>query len=107
MPRGGARPNAGRKSKSRELMIERSREAAARAKVTPLEYLLEVLQDTSRPDKDRFAAAVAAAPFVHPRLAAIEGNMNLTHRHEDALAQIESAAKMSRQDEAPHDGEYH
>lgn len=69
MARGGARANSGRKSKSRELLIERSRDAANNAKLTPLEYLLDLVQDTSRQEKVRFAAAVAAAPYVHPRLS--------------------------------------
>ena len=69
MPRGGARPNAGRKSKARELLIERSRYAAVRASITPLEYLLDIVQDTAASADKRFAAAVAAAPYVHPRLA--------------------------------------
>jgi hypothetical protein len=71
MSRGGSRPNAGRKSKSRELLIERSRNVAAQASITPLEYLLQIVQDTAAPDNRRFAAAVAAAPYVHPRLAAV------------------------------------
>jgi len=66
--RGGPRANAGRKSKSREILIERSRDAALNAKVTPLEYMLEILQDVQNPQKIRFDAAIAAAPYVHPRL---------------------------------------
>jgi hypothetical protein len=76
MSRGGSRPNAGRKSKSRELLIERSRNVAAQASITPLEYLLQIAQDTGATDKRRFAAAVAAAPYVHPRLAAVEHSGN-------------------------------
>ena len=66
--RGGSRQNAGRKSKSREILIERSRDIAANARITPLEYMLEVLQNTENPQKQRFEAAIAAAPYVHPRL---------------------------------------
>ena len=70
MARGGARANAGRKtSKARETFIARSREAVANAKVTPLEYLMEILQNTENEQKVRFQAAIAAAPYVHPRLS--------------------------------------
>ncbi len=70
MARGGARANAGRKiSKARETFIKRSREAVANAKITPLEYLMEILQNTENPQKERFQAAIAAAPYVHPRLS--------------------------------------
>lgn len=38
---------------------------------TPLEYMLRVMR-TSTDTKRRDAMAVAAAPFVHPKLAAVE-----------------------------------
>lgn len=70
MARGGARANAGRKtSKPKELLIRRSQLTAANAKVTPLDYLMNVLQDTKQDQKVRFQAAIAAAPYVHPRLS--------------------------------------
>lgn len=67
--RGGARIGAGRKSKSRELLLERSRLVVTQAKLTPLEYLMEILQNTENEQKVRFQAAIAAAPYVHPRLS--------------------------------------
>ena len=39
---------------------------------TPLDYLLAVMQDEEAPDKDRISCAIAAAPYVHPRLASVE-----------------------------------
>lgn len=70
MARGGARKNAGRKtSKVRETFIARSREAVANAKLTPLEYLMDVLQNEDNEQKVRFQAAIAAAPYVHPKLS--------------------------------------
>jgi hypothetical protein len=69
MARGGARANAGRKSRSREVLIERSRLSVTKATITPLEYLMEVLQDPNNDRKERFQAAIAAAPYVHPRLS--------------------------------------
>ncbi len=67
--RGGKRPGAGRKPGSQ---TKRTQEIVARATasgITPLEYLIETLRDTQNDAKIRFAAAVAAAPYVHPRLS--------------------------------------
>jgi hypothetical protein len=78
--RGGARPNAGRKSKTRELLIERSRLSVVNADITPLEYLLELLSDKTNDRDTRYKAAVAAAPYVHPRLNAIEHSGNIASK---------------------------
>lgn len=40
--------------------------------LTPLEYMLQVLRDVKAPKEDRMWAAEKAAPYIHPRLAAIE-----------------------------------
>lgn len=42
----------------------------------PLTYLLKVMRGEVAPDKDKLQAAVAAAPYIHPRLAAIEHSGN-------------------------------
>jgi len=89
---GGARPNAGRKSKSRELLIERSRLAVVNADVTPLEYLLGILKDATKDDDVRFKAAVAAAPYVHPRLNAIEHSGSVDAKTTYELTDAELAA---------------
>jgi hypothetical protein len=80
--RGGARKNAGRKAGS---ATKRTREIADRSAaegITPLEYMLEVmrkdLSDEMEPEAMwkamamKFEAAKAAAPYIHPRLAAVE-----------------------------------
>ena len=40
--------------------------------LTPLDYMLGVLRDGTADTEQRFEAAKAAAPYVHPRLATIE-----------------------------------
>ncbi len=72
MPRGGKRENAGRKQGS---LTTRTREIAERASAegeTPLEYMLRVMRDQTvdHPRRDEMAKAVA--PYVHPKLAAME-----------------------------------
>lgn len=62
-------------------------EQAAAEGETPLEYMLRVMR-TSEDVKRRDAMAIAAAPFVHPRLASIEGKFDVNH-HEAALKELE------------------
>jgi hypothetical protein len=40
--------------------------------LTPLDYMLSILRDEGATPAERIDAAKAAAPYVHPRLAAIE-----------------------------------
>lgn len=73
--RGGARPGAGRKKGS---ATKRTREIADRAAangVTPLEYMLSILQDEGQPQEARYQAAKDAAPYMHPRLATVEASV--------------------------------
>lgn len=39
--------------------------------LTPLDYLLAVMRDETRDERERLDAAKAAAPYVHPKLAAV------------------------------------
>lgn len=80
--RGGARKGAGRK---KGVATKKTREIADRAAsegITPLEYMLQVMR--SEPPEGlegpqilsatmlRFEAAKAAAPYIHPKLSAVE-----------------------------------
>ena len=80
--RGGARKGAGRKPGS---ATQKTRVIADRAMaegITPLEYMLQVMRTEPKEGLDdreamaavamRFEAAKAAAPYIHPRLAAVE-----------------------------------
>lgn len=69
--RGGKREGAGRKIGS---VTKRTREIAEKAAgegITPLEYLLGIVRDTVAEPSARMQAAIAAAPYVHPRLSAV------------------------------------
>lgn len=72
--RGGARANAGKKRGSVTKATAFRQEMLARAAAdgeSPLEYLLKVMRESPDPAM-KFEAAKAAAPYVHPRLAAVE-----------------------------------
>lgn len=78
MAHGGARAGAGR---PRGAASERTREIADKAVaegLTPLEFMLGVLRSEDRPHEERFRAAVAAAPYIHPRLSAVDVKGDLT-----------------------------
>jgi hypothetical protein len=69
---GGARPGAGRpKGVPNRATAKREAEIAASG-LTPLDYMLSLLRDETLDTETRFEAAKGAAPFVHPRLAAVE-----------------------------------
>ncbi len=68
--------------------------------LTPLAYMLAVLRDEDADAEDRKWAAQAAAPYVHPKLSAIEhsGVIEGTEAPEDseALTAIERRVKAFR-----------
>lgn len=86
--RGGARPGAGRKkgevSKARLAVQERAKLAATEG-TTPLEYMLNILRDPTTDQKRKDAMAIAAAPYVHARLAATELSGKVEMSHEQRL----------------------
>lgn len=79
---GGARKGAGRKAGSATKRTREIADKAAAEGITPLEFMLQVMRDEPSIELEprefmlatqmRFEAAKAAAPYVHPRLAAIE-----------------------------------
>lgn len=73
MPSGGARKGAGRKkgsvtknSKKRAYL-----QAAAAGGIMPLDYLLATVRNENLDHSLRIAASIAAAPYVHSRLAPV------------------------------------
>lgn len=76
MPRGGARPGAGRPRKDtvrqalpRVSVVVSAVDAAAvpSAGMLPLEYLLSIVRDEQADEKLRLQAAAIAAPFLHAK----------------------------------------
>ena len=80
--RGGSRKGAGRKPGA---ATKRTREVANKAAsegITPLEYMLQVMRTEPSAELEardmlsaivlRFEAAKAAAPYIHPKLSAVE-----------------------------------
>lgn len=74
---GGARPNAGRKKGSLSKLTEDAVARAQEGGILPLDYMLQVLRDVQEDSSRRLDAAKAAAPYLHPRLANIEGDIRV------------------------------
>jgi hypothetical protein len=80
--RGGKRPGSGRPPGAATKKTRAIAEAAMAEGITPLEYMLELMRTEIPDDLEgqarvhaaglRFEAAKAAAPYIHPRLAAVE-----------------------------------
>jgi hypothetical protein len=75
--------------------------AAREAGITPLEYLCALFRDDEQPLPVRLDAAKAAAPFMHPRLTAIEAKV-VERRYSDMTPEergreIERIFKLARE----------
>lgn len=72
--RGGPRPNAGRKSREHRAKAMKVATAALDADLSPLAVMISVMKrhyEAGEWDK-ALDAASKAAPYVHPKLAAVE-----------------------------------
>jgi len=72
MARGGSRSGAGRKAGSINKVSARKRAEIEASGLTPLDYMLTVMRSEEAPADRRDEMAKAAAPYVHPKLAAVE-----------------------------------
>ena len=70
MTSGGKRIGAGRKKGSPNKATAAKAAEIAASGVVPLDYMLQVMRDPDSPQQRRDEMAKAAAPYVHPRLAA-------------------------------------
>jgi len=73
MPRGGARPGAGRPRKHPKPVVEAPKGASPPPQpilgpdAQPLDYMLAVMRDPNAHPEMRARMAQAAAPYVHPK----------------------------------------
>ena len=81
MPRGGARPGAGRPKGRRSSKTVEQLAAIAGSGLTPLAYLLKIMRDKELDRAVRLDAAKAAAPYVHPKLANLDATVKGDSAH--------------------------
>lgn len=69
---GGKRTGAGRKKGAQNKVNAALREKLNTGGIAPLEFMLQVMRDKHQNLAVRLEMAKAAAPYLHPRLQAIE-----------------------------------
>jgi hypothetical protein len=70
MARG--RKTGGRQKGTRNRATAEARAAAEATGTLPLDYMLSVMRDANADTKRRDAMAMAAAPYLHPKLSSVE-----------------------------------
>lgn len=78
MARG--KKTGGRQKGSRNKASVARERQVANSGLTPLDYMLQVMRNPRLPADRRDWAANASAPYVHPKLATLQSNVNLTGR---------------------------
>lgn len=74
MPRGGYRPGAGRpRTATKKAVVREAKREAKKAAMSPLEYMLSVMNDGRAEVERRDRMAQAAAPYVHAKAADVAG----------------------------------
>lgn len=61
----------------------------AKSGLTPLDYMLGVMRDTTKPESIRLDAANKAAPYVHPKLASVEVKGDADHPIEQTVTVVD------------------
>ena len=82
---GGKREGAGRKRHVRAKLAQEAQIQAVLTGITPLEYMLNLMRDENEETAVRFAAAQSAAPYLHPRLAAVSHTIEPSKWTDDEL----------------------
>jgi hypothetical protein len=72
MSHGGARPGAGRPKGAISKITEEAIAQAEAGGEMPLAFLLRIMRDDGADEAKRIDCAKAAAPFLHPKLNAID-----------------------------------
>jgi hypothetical protein len=87
MARGGKRDGAGRKAGVPNKATAELQAEVAASGLTPLDYMLQVMRDENKSADVRLDAANKAAPYVHPKLAAVEhsGKIETDNAHHGAV----------------------
>jgi hypothetical protein len=95
MPRGGARPGAGRKSKAVNDAVQACEIAAKRSggELTPLDFMLALMRDEKQDMKLRVAMAQAAAPYIHAKPG--DAPKGKKEQAQEAAAEIAAGGKFA------------
>ena len=102
-PRGRPAGSKNRATTERELRAAAGVKAAIEGGELPLDVMLRVMRGDGTVTDRQFQAAIAAAPYVHPRLAATEMKLESENEHrvvfEAPMTEEEWLALYGRKDE--------
>jgi len=70
------RKTGGRQKGTRNRATAEARAAAEATGILPLDYMLSVMRDDNAQPKRRDAMAMAAAPYLHPKLSTVEAKLS-------------------------------
>lgn len=91
-PKGLAKTGGRKRGVTNKRTQATAKKAAAKG-LSPVEYMLDILRDEGATAEDRKWAAEKAAPYVHPRLAAVEQRERTDDEsHEDWLERVAKKA---------------
>ena len=86
MARG--RKTGGRKKGSRNRATAEARAEAEATGILPLDYMLSVMRDAKVDNKRRDAMAMAAAPYLHPRISAIDAKLSAPEKPDEVSVTV-------------------
>jgi hypothetical protein len=82
------RKTGGRQRGARNRATAEARAAAEATGILPLDYMLSVMRDADAEPKRRDAMAMAAAPYLHPKVSPVEGRTNEPERSEPSEIRV-------------------
>lgn len=85
---GGKRPGAGRKPSAATVRTREEAERAFDEGVTPLQVMLDMLNGRREYDEALLKVATSAAPYIHPRLNAVNHSGDMKFTLEDVLERL-------------------
>ena len=74
---------------TRNRAIAEARAAAEATGLLPLTYMLEVMRDAKADQKRRDAMAIAAAPYLHPKLSTVDAKLNGVAQTPERISSIQ------------------
>ena len=97
MPKGGKRPGAGRPKGAVNQRTRTFERNIKNSGLIPVEYLLGVMRNPRASAQRRDWAAAAAAPYIHPRLQAVQSEPEkpILQEQEDQMDMIAFARQVA------------
>ena len=96
MARG--RKTGGRQKGTLNRATAEARAAAEATGILPLAYMLSVMRDSTADAKRRDAMAMAAAPYLHPKVSPVEAKLNEPERSEPSEIRVTFVRPRPRDD---------